>query len=125
MVEVRNGEATSMMERRVRGFQQSIADAAVGHAATLYEARARNISAEVPEREGYHTRIVRTTRGRHEPCGGLGILYELDPVKVTILIRECTCVEYTVRYEKLLDPVRENRDAPHQISTIPPTRPIA
>lgn len=119
MADIREQETPEIVLSRIRTFRDRLADAAVGHAATLYECRARNISAEVAEREGHVIRIIRGTRARCPHCGGLGVIYTIDEARVEITVSECRCVTYEVRYQKLLDPVAENRDAEYTTTPSP------
>lgn len=95
---------------RVAEFQQSIANAMVGHAALLYETRCTLLSAVTEEREGYHLRFVRFTNPACKECRGVGITYGLDQAHCNVLIEECECVQYEAQYSEIKDPDKENVD---------------
>ncbi len=110
MTDIGTKETKDEALARLKDFEQSIANAAIGHAATLYEAQAAKLDLETPDREGYTKRFIRLVRA-HCPhgCSATGIHYELNlerPVRITIT--ECECVRYEVKYERLKDPQIEN-----------------
>lgn len=102
--EVLTREPEKEKAARIRDLQQSIANAAVGHAAAIYEARCRAVLAADPTPEGKVSRVLRTTRNRCPNCNGFGLKYELDEPKFTITIKECYCVKYEVHHFKPSEP---------------------
>lgn len=90
---------------RIRDLQQSIANAALGHAYAIYDARAKAAIAAAPPPEGMGAVAVRTIRHGCPNCLGFGLKYELDEQKFTITIRECYCVKYEVHYGKPSEPL--------------------
>lgn len=115
---------------RVRDLKTAIECAAVGHAASLYHAKAKRILEVATPPQGHGLRVLRKVMPRCPDCGGLGIRYteeerpadgpmasvtfhfsgmgnfHVEPPRgePVVVIRECACVSYEVHLVKVQEP---------------------
>jgi hypothetical protein len=78
----------------------------IAHAATLADERMQEIALHArPPLPGWTRDIRRSCDRKHEPCGGIGVIYGMKHKPVLHLtVTECSCVKYEVVYAPILIP---------------------